>query len=280
MDEYSCDYDPLELWDTEYMDHPVSLGDYGYQYDSNDLRTSFVGSPVFDAFATASLPPRLSFYYYDHLVQPRFFLADVMNTDESIGGSAALLRNANSSNTGETTEEFRRSFAYLSEYSLEDELNRMDQINQRSIAVLPTTTYSLGTCSMDISTGTWRQTLEIAPSMWSMYPYHLMMSYIQFFRCGNVNDIAYHETIQIMQKQSDWPATHFVIKTTWIRLIQRTWKRVYKERMRAIALRCSLACQRRMELRGRCIDGAQYIPGLRGMMVIRNNVYISLTKCK
>jgi hypothetical protein len=226
MDEYSCDYDPLELWDTEYMDHPVSLGDYGYQYDS--------------------------FYYYDHLVQPRFFLADVMNTD-----------------------------VYLSEYSLEDELNRMDQINQRSIAVLPTTTYSIGTCSMDISTGTWRQTLEIAPSMWSMYPYHLMMSYIQFFRCGNINDIAYHETIQIMQqRQTDWPATHFVIKTTWIRLIQRTWKRVYKERMRAIALRCSLACQRRMELRGRCIDGAQYIPGLRGMLVIRNNAYISLTKCK
>jgi hypothetical protein len=27
---------------------------------ANDLRTSFVGSPAFDAFATASLPPRLS----------------------------------------------------------------------------------------------------------------------------------------------------------------------------------------------------------------------------
>ena len=71
-----------------------------------------------------------------------------------------------------------------------------------------------------------------------------------------------------MKRITVGPQVVVVLKTIWLRLIQRTWKRVYKERVRVIALRCSLQCQRHMELTGRYIEGAHYLPRLQGMMFI------------
>jgi len=51
-----------------------------------------------------------------------------------------------------------------------------------------------------------------------------------------------------------------VIKTYWIRIIQRTWKRVYREKCAIIR---SLAFLRKFELEGNCVSR---LPSLRGML--------------
>jgi hypothetical protein len=49
----------------------------------------------------------------------------------------------------------------------------------------------------------------------------------------------------------DLPDAPLLIKTHWIRIIQRVWKRIYAERMRLALFRGSLMAQRRFELTGK-----------------------------
>jgi len=61
-----------------------------------------------------------------------------------------------------------------------------------------------------------------------------------------------------------------ILKTFWLKIIQRTWKRVYKQRM---ALLCSVPMMRLREIRSSnngnsCFQYEKiHIPGLRGMLV-------------
>ena len=56
-----------------------------------------------------------------------------------------------------------------------------------------------------------------------------------------------------------------ILKTFWLKIIQRTWKRVYKERMRLL---CSVPMLRLREITSRgFVYEKIHIPGLRGMLV-------------
>jgi hypothetical protein len=57
-----------------------------------------------------------------------------------------------------------------------------------------------------------------------------------------------------------------VLKTFWLKIVQRTWKRVYKQRMQLL---CSVPMLRMREIRGgnTCFQYEKiHIPGLRGML--------------
>jgi hypothetical protein len=57
-----------------------------------------------------------------------------------------------------------------------------------------------------------------------------------------------------------------ILKTFWLKIIQRTWKRVYKQRMQLL---CSVPMLRMREIRGgnTCFQYEKiHIPGLRGML--------------
>jgi len=54
-----------------------------------------------------------------------------------------------------------------------------------------------------------------------------------------------------IQGLSDLPDSVLVVKTFWIHIIQRRWKRVYKEKMRRLRLRGSLKSQRNFEISGK-----------------------------
>ena len=55
-----------------------------------------------------------------------------------------------------------------------------------------------------------------------------------------------------------------ILKTFWLKIIQRTWKRVYKQRM---AMLCSVPMLRMREITsGRFVYEKIHIPGLRGML--------------
>jgi hypothetical protein len=53
-----------------------------------------------------------------------------------------------------------------------------------------------------------------------------------------------------------------ILKTFWLRLIQRTWKRIYKERCRIIKLRCCYASLKEREITGRWPEKCRVYPGL------------------
>ena len=80
------------------------------------------------------------------------------------------------------------------------------------------------------------------------------------------------KNIHIMQLKIDTHNTYtVVIKTYWIRLIQRHWKKIYKERMSFIQIRKRLSNQRHFELNGRYVSGNNNLPSsLYGMLGVYN----------
>uniref|UniRef100_A0A6C0ARV3 Uncharacterized protein n=1 Tax=viral metagenome TaxID=1070528 RepID=A0A6C0ARV3_9ZZZZ len=57
-----------------------------------------------------------------------------------------------------------------------------------------------------------------------------------------------------------------ITKTHWLRLVQRTWKRVYQERQKVLINRAKISSQRHFELHGQYPYGLNYMPSLRGML--------------
>lgn len=57
-----------------------------------------------------------------------------------------------------------------------------------------------------------------------------------------------------------------ILKTFWIRIIQRIWKRVYALRKKVIKLRKSLPCLTHFSFTGKYLVNATYLPGLYGML--------------
>ena len=57
-----------------------------------------------------------------------------------------------------------------------------------------------------------------------------------------------------------------VVKTRWIRLIQKTWKEVVRSRNHKVEMRRSLESLRVIEMTGRFPEGMRWLYGLRGML--------------
>lgn len=57
-----------------------------------------------------------------------------------------------------------------------------------------------------------------------------------------------------------------ILKTFWLRIIQKKWKKVFQERKNIIRQRCHLSNLSIREMRGRWTDSCFDLPGLRGML--------------
>jgi hypothetical protein len=66
----------------------------------------------------------------------------------------------------------------------------------------------------------------------------------------------------------DLPDTLMIIKTYWIRIIQRRWKTIYAERKRLLLRRGSVKAQRKFELSGNY--GIGNAVGMRGMLFVKS----------
>jgi len=67
----------------------------------------------------------------------------------------------------------------------------------------------------------------------------------------------------------DLPDSTVIVKTYWIRIIQRRWRRIYSERGRLLKLRGGFKAQRQFELSGKYGIPVGY--GLRGMLRSSSN---------
>jgi hypothetical protein len=63
-----------------------------------------------------------------------------------------------------------------------------------------------------------------------------------------------------------------IIKTFWIKIIQRTWKKIMKKRVEIMKIRKSLSAIRYRELNGKWPSNCNSMPGLNGML---SNNYLS-----
>jgi hypothetical protein len=55
-------------------------------------------------------------------------------------------------------------------------------------------------------------------------------------------------------------------KTYWLRIIQRTWKKIIKERKKIIKERCKMSSLETREITGKWPNGLNYLPGLYGCL--------------
>jgi hypothetical protein len=60
-------------------------------------------------------------------------------------------------------------------------------------------------------------------------------------------------------------------KTYWIRIIQRVWKRIYKENAHKNKVRRTTESLRYFEIHGRYADAAKHVYGLSGMLSFLQN---------
>lgn len=64
------------------------------------------------------------------------------------------------------------------------------------------------------------------------------------------------------------PSGHCVciIKTIWLKLVQRAWKKTYKNKIDIIKKRCSIYAIRTREITGNWPDNCRYLPNIRGIL--------------
>ena len=102
----------------------------------------------------------------------------------------------------------------------------------------------------------------------------------------NINDIysriqsqisdPYFNKINIIQKINIYPEnenyndyyyTTSIIKTFWIKLIQRRWKNIYKERIKVISARRNIKNLYYREINGKWPMGLNYLPGIQDLKI-------------
>jgi len=57
-----------------------------------------------------------------------------------------------------------------------------------------------------------------------------------------------------------------ILKTFWIKMIQRKWKKIFKERQRVLKERCNLMSIKYREINGKWPSTCNYYPSLKGML--------------
>ena len=63
-----------------------------------------------------------------------------------------------------------------------------------------------------------------------------------------------------------------IIKTMWLRVIQRAWKRLFKERKQVIQMRCRFHSLKHREITGVWPDNCRYWPSFQGLLTNRGRV--------
>jgi hypothetical protein len=103
------------------------------------------------------------------------------------------------------------------------------------------------------------------------YPLHSILYYLEdisIFPTNNWRLYNIENRLQIMQVviNSMTQEYNVVLKTFWLRIVQRTWKRILRERQVILRKRGSLKNLLYFERRGRHLDNLRVLPGIYGML--------------
>lgn len=156
---------------------------------------------------------------------------------------------------------------YDNEYDLENDMDMVDTIyyTDRHFLDEPKEhgTYYLGNISCVNSQ--LLMEMAVSPSTFFKFTYKKICRYVRSY---SISSYWFYpkSQIDIFVLDIHDGCYRTILKTVWLRLIQRHWKKVYQERMKVINLRKRWETQRYVELRGKYPRDAYYLPGLHGLL--------------
>jgi hypothetical protein len=74
------------------------------------------------------------------------------------------------------------------------------------------------------------------------------------------------EIVHLNNNNDDLYYSVAIIKTIWLRIVQKKWKRIFKERQNIIILRSNIKSQRYREIYGKWPENCNNYPLLKGML--------------
>ena len=107
--------------------------------------------------------------------------------------------------------------------------------------------------------------IVISPTTFFRFRYYDILNYLNQYSIFDRRQVSPVDILKLYIIENHYTV---IIKTYWLRLIQRHWKQVFRQRKRVIQQRKSLTNLRYRELNGRHLVGVNYIPGLYGMLSI------------
>ena len=104
---------------------------------------------------------------------------------------------------------------------------------------------------------------SIRPQAFFKYSYAHSLSYLQLYSIFRIR----RPSIDIMKLSILDDSTHVaILKTHWLRIVQRTWIKIYNERKIVVKKRMMPETRRLFEISGRYPQCASYMPTIKGML--------------
>jgi len=108
--------------------------------------------------------------------------------------------------------------------------------------------------------------MAVSPRVFYKYTYSQIREYMYQYSVSSCCRSYRKPILDIIVLDIQNDSYNAVLKTIWLRLVQRHWKKTCKQKQAILKLRKSWVNQRYFELRGKYITGSNYLPSLRGMM--------------
>jgi len=99
------------------------------------------------------------------------------------------------------------------------------------------------------------------------FPFYKILGYLYVYSIAKPIFFKYETGIEIMKtRYLDDSSLSVILKTHWLRIVQRNWKRIYKERKEILKKRCSIYSLYQRQITGRYPEGLNSLPSLIGML--------------
>ena len=144
----------------------------------------------------------------------------------------------------------------------EDTFETMYQLDEQYIETRKrNNTYHIGCYYYDKPYNSILFSHGISPSIFFQFAFPLVAKYLQLYSIVPSNN-----NTDILKISRRGQICKCVVKTHWLRLVQRHWKNVYKQRKNVLKLRSTMHSIIYFEMHGRYPYGANHLPSLNGMM--------------
>lgn len=123
--------------------------------------------------------------------------------------------------------------------------------------------YYLGLCRHQPNNNTILFANAIRPETYFKHQPDYVLSYLQLYSIFKIRN----PRIDIMQLSILEDSTYTsIVKTHWLRIVQRTWKKIYKQRLVIMNKRMKLNARRLFEISGKYPQDINTMPSLKGML--------------
>ena len=111
--------------------------------------------------------------------------------------------------------------------------------------------------------------VSVSPDTFYNYTYNTIMDYCyeNSSHFNFMNTLEINNKLEILKVRIGKRGEYYVlVKTHWLKLIQRTWKKIYKTRQEQLLSRRNYSSLRHFEIRGRYSEGLNVLVSVSGML--------------